>query len=272
MNTTWKAVIHTRDGRRACRIEALADGIRALGGEPVFEDPASADGVRFVVAWGGSFVDAAWRGRWRGLGVPVLIMELGYLRRCSGSGDPDGYSQLGFDRIGWFPPQTMPATRFNELGLRMAPPVKGRGKVLLVLGQVPHDAQHNLGPEALAGWLTEHAAAYAAQGWEILYRPHPRHTLTGLSIPHRRLEGGTLEEAFAQAGHVLTYNSTAGIEALLHGLEVVCHHDAHLAATQGGGWFAERFLHRIAWAQWNCAELATGYPLKFLNTQRRILP
>jgi len=272
---TWRAIIKTRDSLAGCRVQAMADGVRALGGEPLFTDPDRSDRVRFVVCWGHHPRDAAFRARWRGLGVPLLIMELGYLRRCAGSGDPDGYSQLGFGGIGWIPPRAPDAARFESLGLDVAQPVQGRGKQLLVLGQVPHDAQHNLGPEALAGWLTEEAAVFAAQNWEILYRPHPKHTITTLRLPHVRLDEGTLSEAFSKVGAVLTYNSTAGIEAMIAGLPVHCHPSAHYAEVASylapfDKFSADRnavlsYLHRLAWAQWSCAELARGAPLQFLG-------
>jgi hypothetical protein len=261
---SWKAILRTR-AHASCRLEAMADGIRALGGEPLFADPATPEGVHFVVSWGGSFVDAAWRGHWRGLGVPVLIMELGYLHRCVGQDDPEGYSQLGLDRIGWLPPIDCPPDRWWSLSIPLAAPVPVDCKALLVLGQVPHDAQHQLGPEALSGWLTEQAAAYAARGWRILFRPHPRHTLFTLGLPHERLEQGTLQDCLSQAGRVLTYNSTAGVEALMAGLPVVSHPSAHVHGVRHCGSSRQDYLQRLAYAQWNCAELASGEALQFMH-------
>lgn len=277
--STWRALIHTRDGD-GVRVRAMADGIRAIGGIPVFSQDLQIDGLRFAVSWGASITDAAWRDQVRAAGLPLLIMELGYLKRCQGSGDPEGYSQLGLGHIGWVPGSACAADRWLGLGMAIAEPVQRSGPWdrLLILGQVPHDAQHGLDAPRLGRWLTSAARQFIAEGFEIFYRPHPRHTLMRIDVPHRILkpQDFTLAQCFAQASAVLTYNSTAGVEAILAGLPVACHASAHYAEIANGSDRSrpavEAYLHRLAYAQWTCGELATGAPLQFLNRFAPLLP
>lgn len=64
----------------------------------------------------------------------------------------------------------------------------------------------------------------------------------------------------------MTYNSTAGVEAILAGAPVWCDEGAHYAAVAR----ATRpkrlaYLRRLAWAQWTCDELRDGSAWEFLR-------
>lgn len=288
----FRALLLGPMGHKA-RIQAMSAGIVALGGEVVavpdnklaaIRHHLAAGPVAFAFTCGMHAREAVARGFLRGAGVPLLVLDCGYLRRCSGAQDEEGYNQLGIGGLCWVPTRAdligagvAPfSARFEALGLPVAEPVQGRGKVALILGQVPGDSQHGMTETQLVRWLEETAAALLAQGYGLRFRAHPK--APGVRFAALRADhspsGRSLAADLAEASVAVTYNSTAGLEALMAGVPVRCHASAHYAAVAD---LADRsalmaHLHRLAWAQWTCAELRTGEPLRFLDRVTPLLP
>ncbi len=270
------------------RVQAMAAGVAALGGKViVVAEEIAADDLlaqirahapRFAFTCGLHRATARSRGILAGLGLPLLVLDCGWFHRAEGGADVTGYNQLGLDRLNWVPPSSHRSPkRWAAHGLAIAPrrPVGADPQVLLVLGQVPNDSQHQLGEYQLAAWLTEHAAAFYACGWKIFYRAHPRHVFTKLNVPHTRLESAVpLASQLPSASAVLTYNSTAGLEALLAGVPVHCHESAHYSAVSQLTDPAALLDHceRLAAAQWTCDELRAGEPVRFMDQFAALLP
>jgi hypothetical protein len=266
------------------RMQAMAEGVRALGGEVLdllegIDLTAVSTFVahvkpRFAFTCGMHFRDAPQRGFLRGAGVPVLVLDCGYFRRASGGQDTTGYNQLGLDALCWTPPGALPADRWQAHGIALAPPVQGRGKVALILGQVPGDSQHNLSEIRLSAWLSEQAGRLIALGYTLLYRPHPAHVLTRLRAPHVRIDPvkESLADSLAAASLAVTYNSTSGLEALIAGVPVICAPTAHYAGLEPGTPALRAHCQRLAYTQWTCAELRTGAPLRFMQRFADLLP
>jgi hypothetical protein len=199
-------------------------------------------------------------------GIRTLILDLGYMRRATGPADPTGYNQAGWDRL-CNPPAVAPdGTRLASLGIRAAPNIDiEQGQPMLVCAQVPHDTQHHLDQPTLTGWLCR-TARESFPSLPMVWRSHPKHpmpTPAGMTAQDPRFV--PLADALRSVSGVITYNSTAGVEAIIAGVPVYCHASAHYAAVATAA-RAERqaYLERLAWGQWTCDELASGEAIAFL--------
>lgn len=286
-NPTWQAIELGNYGNKV-RTQAMRAGVRALGGKviqcphsdlPTLETAVKSGGVRFAYTSGMHVAEKHCRAFLESAGVPLVILDLGYFKRATGAQDRDGYNQVGIGRIGWVPPQEVDSSRWDALGLPDArPPASSFPttdelcKTVLILGQVPGDTQHGLNERQLNRWYDSMSAPFKADGYEIVFRPHPKHK-NGNPPKCDRVSNPTnctLEKAIAGASHVITYNSTAGLDAILAGIPIDCHQSAHY-------WFVSDYgqgtcplgdvmahMHRLAWSQWTCAEMETGAPIEFL--------
>lgn len=211
-------------------------------------------------------------------GIPVMIVELGYLRRSNGNTDTAGYFQCGWERIGWMPQGPVPDDRWRALGLTLQPlkEITG-GQYILLAGQVGFDAQHNLSSADLTRWLMQEGRAANAEIGNtapLVYRPHPMqpHTRLLSTLKHVRQDPKTvsMDAAMAGARLLVTYNSTTGVEAMLRGVRVRSHPSAHYhtAAASTDEGTRQDYMHRLAYAQWTLTEMAEGKNLEFLLQHR----
>lgn len=275
--TTWHAVQLGRYGKKE-RIASMRRGV-IRGGGKVLDCPISDVGtlrkfcedhdVRFAFTCGMHWQEREARKFLESVGVPLVVMDLGYFKRAKGSTDRDGYNQVGIGRIGWVPDCEVDSSRWDALGIADASePVANRPKSVLVLGQVPNDSQHGFTEKQLNRWFDERTADFRAQGYTVVFRPHPCH-LKGKAPTCDRISSPTLctlSKALAECSHVVTYNSTAGLEAILAGVPVVCHESAHYHHIRYESSRSEvmRHFHRLAWSQWTCDEIESGAPIRFL--------
>lgn len=206
-------------------------------------------------------------------GRRVVVLDLGYINRASFD-DQSGYHQVGLDRIGWLPADSQAGDRFESLGIDLLDNSTTESGTILVLGQVEGDSQHPfLRTRPMHLWL-----ARRVELWEIgnghdhqlrtkIYRPHPLSGDPGISgWKFQTPNEIPLEEAVAAASMVITYNSTAGVEAIRQGKDVICHESAHYAEVAYASKFKDRvdYFHRLAYAQWTLQEIRNGLALNFL--------
>lgn len=264
------AILLTPEASHLARQQSLLAGVEACGfevhpfdGSPEQQgaDFAVCSGMRPNSAFGRKFC-AAWH-------IPVMVVELGYLRRASGNDDTAGYFQLGWNRIGWVP-EDAPADRFDRLGLEVVEDrTFGRGNIL-VAGQVGMDAQHNLPSTELVRWLGQEADKLKkATGKAVVFRPHPMQPGTRLNgflgYTVQSPKGMPLASALDAADYVITYNSTTGVDAMLRGVPVVSHACAHYHAHAVADLETRlAYLYRLAYAQWKLEELAGGEAVGYL--------
>ena len=272
------------------RIKAMRLGVASVGGTVIdcpysdvatLEKLTTAHDVRFAYTCGMHWTERAARAFLESKGIPMVVLDLGYFKRAKNSADRVGYNQVGLGKIGWVPECEVDSSRWDALGIPDAvAPVTDRPRNVLVLGQVPNDSQHNMTEKVLNTWLNDQTEPFRANGYKITFRPHPLHAKGErpicdlVSVP----KNCTLAESLAQCSHVVTFNSTAGLEAILAGVPVVCDESAHYYNVAGWGQCGNalpltksashrvimRHMHRLAWSQWTCAEIETGAPLHFL--------
>lgn len=305
------------------RMPAFADGVRALGGAVVEIADSKAEVLRALLArrdegsgignqspntnlnsprvttrpWfaftaGWHEREAAARGILRVCGIPLLVTDLGYLRRAPSPASLEGYYQVGIGCLCWLPGEDeweqgaggreqgpvssafgsrpWAEARLRALQVEITERVdpESRPAVVLVLGQKPNDGQHGMDSPALQSWLTDAAAEYFARGWKVLVRPHPRYTELKLGLPHEMCSvNEPLAAQFARVREVVTINSTAGVEALIAGLPVRSHEMAHYHALgrNPGVALLRSHLRRLACAQWTIEELRRGDALRFMS-------
>jgi hypothetical protein len=288
----WRALMLGRYAHKV-RMQALSTAVRQLGGEvTAVEDDITSSllrvtepalAVRFAFTAGTHAEEALARGILRARGLPLLVLDLGFIRRSQHGEDLKGYNQLGLGRCCWIPGGPLPPDRLALLDVTIAPPVtRERPAVALLLGQMPGDSQHGLNSAQLAAWLIERGGYWLARGYELHYRPHPSAPameLRGLKVTPRPVVNEPLSRALAAARVAVCFNSTAGLEAILAGVAVDCSPEAHYAHVAGYGWGRDvndaaapyvdltdvtEFLAQLAYGQWTIPELQSGLALRWL--------
>jgi hypothetical protein len=165
-------------------------------------------------------------------GIHVTIAELVYLQWAPSLAAEAAYCQAGIDGLCWLPPADCPTDRFESLGLKLLSRRAKKGEDILILGQVPEDGQHGLPKEAWAVWYAQAVEALRANSErKIVLRPHPRVADLDLcpSADEQQAPSTPLAEASKGAWACVAYNSTAGTEALLGAIPVICSETAMYA-------------------------------------------
>ncbi len=195
----------------------------------------------------------------------TLVMERGHLQ------DRMAYTSCGWNGLagrGSYPDAPDAGARWRERFAHLLKPWKPEPQAetyALLLGQVPGDAA--LYGLDLDAWAQRTCDALLASGRMVRYRPHPLVLRCGdVRCPAGALgSAASLDEDLAGAALAVTFNSTAGVEAVLAGVPTVAldagamawpvtTHD--LANVQRPD--REPWAHRLAWCQWTIEELASG--------------
>lgn len=233
----------------------LARGLRVHGVEPRIicegEEPKS----EIVACWG-------WRigAALRSAGHRVLVGERGYL------GDRLAWTSLAWNGLngrGIFarPGDRSRLARHFPCALR---PWRPEGEYALIIGQVSGDAA--LRGRDLQGWYERMARAFPVPA---LFRPHPD-SVARAEVPvvaGAERAHGSLDDAMAKARVVVTWNSNAGVDAVLAGKPTVACDSgsmawpvaAHRAEIVEAEPDRERWASDLAWRQWSADELSSGF-------------
>lgn len=268
------------------RIKSIQEGFRANGYEnrsmtgmgSIDLMRRSLDGCSVAICSGTRAQSALSRKLCAEAGIPVVVVDLGYLHRSSSYKDLTGYNQAGWNKIGWVPEGPLLSDRFDRLNLKVD---KERAPgyspdTALVIGQVAGDGQHGMDAQALSAWLgnfTDRVVASRPHLRQVIFRPHPlaRDATLAPSVPcfFQDPRRDFLGPALAAANCVITFNSTTGVEALMRAVPVVCARSAHFHAVAEGS-YEERleYCHRLAYAQWTQEELRSGEAVSFLLSRK----
>lgn len=265
-------------------IRALGDGVAASGDRPVFQGPdawkqyQATDEFDAIVVHGFSGKGQEIADCFRAWRRPVFVLEQGHIHRGQ-------YHQLGFERINWLPDHVVDSARRELLGIEKPENARVQNGYILVLGQKPGDAQHK-GVDVqkyIYDVMVEIVLTGRRRGSvrDIVYRPHPLDRSgwapndTYVHDPHEVF----LDESFKGAHSVVTFNSNAGLLAILKGIPTFCEGRAPYAQACKTNIEAiekqynvprerwERTLNRICYAQWNEEELASGEAWSFVREQ-----
>jgi hypothetical protein len=205
-----------------------------------------------VICWG-------WRHgqEHHGRGAQVLVMERGYI------GDRFNWTSLawnGLNNRGEFPIVEDSGERFRRYFDGTLKPWNPEGEYTLICGQVPGDM--SLQGRDLHKWYEAQAERHSP----VFFRPHP--------LAHRRetvkavrgapFLNGRLEDALERAALVVTWNSNAGVDALLAGKPT---HVEDLGGMAYGidETTRERWAHRLAWRQFTLEEMTSGLAWEVAN-------
>jgi len=234
-----------------CRVAARASGYHRGEIEP----------LDLVVAYG-MRAGRKVRDAYRAAGVPVVIVDWGYLARVNTRDEYEaGHFQVGLERLNAAPEVACPADRFDALGLELVERGGDPTGYVLVCGQVPSDAAHGLGKEGYMAWLRNTLQQYP----DAVYRPHPR---GGIDLPGVESDRRPLTESLTGARLIVTYNSNVGHEALLAGVPVIAESSAAYAELVGESLpsieVRRDYFHRLAYGQWTLAEMRSGECQRFI--------
>lgn len=256
---------------------AVVTGLRACGDTPFVMNPEywsapearrDLDAVIVFSLGGGGQIWSYYRRH----GVPVFIVEQGHIERGT-------YHQFSIDKLNWLPELAI-SDRREALGIKRPRNVGKADGYVLFLGQKPGDAQH-CGVDVNAYLGRAMAQVRELSNRQFVFRRHPKDRIGALPDSNCIVspDAMTLEQTFIGAHSVVTFNSNAGLKAVLTGIPTYCHPCAIYAGAcksdladieepyviDSASWYDT--LDRICYAQWTEPELETGKPWEFVKAQ-----
>ena len=188
-------------------------------------------------------------------GIPVIVIDYGYLRRVSGMATwATGHWQIGLGGLNRPPRFPCPADRLERLGI--APQRPRQGELTLIMGQHSGDPSHGLTDAEMASWaqrVCDETGGY--------WRPHPDSPHIEVNAPRA---DGDLGQWLRRAKVVRTICSTAGLDALLAGVPAIAERPeracwGELSGPEHPGAAAVTELcQRLAYGQWTLDEMRSG--------------
>lgn len=214
------------------------------------------------------------------VGADVALIDLPHLR-------VEGQYRVTPARHDWLPTfeGLPPIDRLEALGIEPLSRKRVKSQSVLFVGQVGGDSAHGMDGGAYRRWAAKTLETIRSlTDSKITWRPHPedRWFLEGVDgVSDPQLE--TLTEALDRSWVVVTYNSTAGLEALISGLPVVAEGPAvysdlswrlNMLPKLGppGVDDVRDLLAAIAYTQWTPGEIASGLPLEMALRDQSVLP
>lgn len=249
---------------------AFSAGLLACGHRVVWRsasDYKAGEVERFdaVVVTGLRAQGATIRDDYAAQGVPVVVIDYGYMQRVSGVATwQSGHWQAGIGGLNRPPSFECPPDRFDALGIAVkARGTPRKGARPLVLGQHVGDPSHGLTEDEMAAWGQWLCDAHKAR-----WRPHP----DSPDVPVKAdRAGGSLADALAGASVVYTLCSTAGLDAMLAGVPAVATMPdracwGELSGDRLPSVEARRALcARLAYGQWTLDEMRSGQAAAFVT-------
>jgi hypothetical protein len=161
-------------------------------------------------------------------GIPYIIAECAFLRHFPGH-SIEKWVSWGYNGLcgGSFAPKAPNEEIWKpELGIMRE---FGDGPTVII-GQTPND--HSIRGGDHYAWLREVLEQYP----DAEFRPHPNTVIRANEEP--------LESLYKRAGHIVTYNSTSGAEALYSGCPMTSEHFGSMAfeVTDREAW-----AHELSW-------------------------
>lgn len=214
-------------------------------------------------------------------GKNAWVFDLGYFHRNYNK--PGAYFQISLNGLTRIPKTDCPPDRWEALSLPILPTRnRDNGGPILVCAQKFGDNQHLMDRPAMEAWL-KHTAAQIRRhtSRKIVLRPHPKSMAwsvrdSNLYDEWQNSKEIPIEQAIAEASVVVTYNSTAGLEAIRQGVPLICDSTAAdyyplsvpnfglIGALMPTIEYRCAYLARVAYGQWTQAEHEDGAALAFM--------
>ena len=244
----------------------MIDGLKAHGMTVKECEYQESGDCEFAVIWG-------WKNAKHVKAPRILLMERGHV------GDRMHWTSVGWDglaRRGSYAHVEDGGDRWrSRWGHLLCPWKENEHGYVLLLGQVPGDWNLAYLREGFEPWAIRQARELCAMGYTVVYRPHPVVVERGGTFcpPNALLsKRETLQENLKDAMVVVTYNSTAGVEAVLSGIPTVTQDIGAMAWPVTSHGLREALVrprrhswaHRLAWTQFSMAEIASGMCVEHL--------
>jgi len=236
--------------------KALTDAGHTLIKHPIGSAPIK--GADFAVFWGMKTAPVPLLREYR---LPFLVSEMRYF------GPRQAAASLGWNHLARH--AIRPAPGHEPRPQPVLKPWKhdNTGKVM-ILGQMQRDYATRL--VNIRQWESDaYDEAKRAWGRETIYRPHPnRFRNMGIAHDQRPIAEALADENVWLA---VSYNSTAGVDAVSAGVPTVAIDSASMAWDVSSHSIAERkmpdreqWAHWISWTQFNQQEFANGVGLSHM--------
>lgn len=264
---------HSTDARVQSTVESFIKGLVYLGAD-YFVDIEYRD-CDVAVIWGVMSKHATRKTRYRdevrNAQQNTIVMERGFVRR-------DIYYSVGWGDTGGrgdYLNANAPSDRWEKLGVELAP-WRTNGEAVLICGQIPHDTsvQHVDYIEWLRTTIME---VRRRTGREVIFRKHPLLAYDIGPFEGVTLSTDTLENDFKKAHAVITFNSTAGVEAVVEGIPAFSFDRRSMAYDVTSHDLADlenplrpdrtAWANALAYSQWSIDEIERGEP--WLHLKRR---
>jgi hypothetical protein len=256
--------------------DAFCRGAEVIGWQCVNNDLTADCAVIWSMLWRGRMRgnQEVWQ-RYRDTGRPVVVLEVGMLRRGHtwrmGLGRADG-------TVGWCPP--VDDQRSMKLGITPAP-WRSRGHHILIAVQRPDSQQWLIMPD-INTWLNQtidHVRRVSNR--PIRVRSHPRYPVAapaGVEVSRPRAVPGTydgfdFDRDLQGAWAVINANSGPGPQAVIQGVPAFVH-PSSLAAPVANLTLDDiehprmpdrrQWLTEICHTEWTLEEFQSGWPQKLL--------
>lgn len=188
-------------------------------------------------------------------GIPVIVMDYGYLRRVSGIAQWEtGHWQVGIGGLNR--PPSFPCLDDRAKRLRIAPQKPRKGGPTIIMGQHSGDPSHGLTEAEMRDW-GQRACDETGGHW----RPHPDSPDVQVNAPKAT---GDLGAWLDRAGMVRTLCSTSGLDALICGVPAVADMPDRACwgelsgPTHPGSGAVWDLMKRLAYGQWTLEEMRSG--------------
>lgn len=179
-----------------------------------------------------------------------LCLERGYIDRMNfASASLNGLHGLSEDYV-----YKHDNVRILKHGWR-AKKYKRNDGPIVIMGQVPGDA--SLWGLNIHGWARAKAQELIQYHDDVLFKPHP-HDKSDITKKPCRITRAPIEEVLRTAKWVVTYTSTAGIDAVMEGVPAIADGEGSMIYDLHEYKSKEDWLRWLSYRQWSREEYKNG--------------
>ena len=247
--------------------KAFAEGLIEHGHDVIFYKWADRpETIDLAVMW--SIKNEALITHLKNLDTDFVVLERGYI------GDRKKWTSCGFNGLNGradFCNDRSDGKRLKHVEKYMSTlrRVKGNGKYIIVMGQVPSDSSVKHLKIGFGKWVYSAYKALDPMGWWVYYRPHPLDKEPYIPKGMKVIEGD-LDKVIRDAHFVATFNSNSGVDSILAGVPCAVSDEGSmvwdLRADIDNPKVPDRYqwLKDMSYTQWTIEEMSSGETWKHL--------